>query len=661
MGPWLVPIDEILPFDELRIQTHVTGEFRQDDSPRHEATSSSRSTTVDLLRAPARRCHLHRYTDRRRRLLDRRSAMPGDVVEVSVPVIGTLRNPSLPSSTARPTSSHREAGQRATHAPFRRRRWPRSPRGDHVMFAVTRRTHHRATVAGAPSAARRSADRGSVPANARRCSPRSPHRRPPRRRRHDRRDAVGDARRSTLSPPRDGTVTRIAAVQTTYAEIEVAFGADRWSPFSMSSTISPSCSTPSSYREARDPHHESEQIAAAAALSTRPNAHEPRYATSPVSTMTMDDAYAIQSAWSTSRSSAARKPSATRPAHLASDAGGDGDRHARLAFPHARVFELNTINDAVASPTWKSRSSWPSCSPPTSPAPTSPSTMYSTPPTGDPLDRTDRRPVVPGRCRDRTHPHCPRHHRRQRRRRIVCARPVGPRVRSSMDQARWEAHGVIERRPSLAGCSATRPPASSGWPLPRRAGSLARRGQTILAILHPPDRHRGRRYVSLRPRRPRPVRINSLSSDDHKRYHQSVARRHHRARRHQTWSPQRRHLADPYEIAIQLQADHLTFYHSSSTISSSPRWTRSIASPTTKPSPRPCAGPGLPLSAEAQDVLAGQTTTDRGDVNCPGPTTAASATSYAKGSATEDPDPRAVHPPPQQRADRHHDGGRFAG
>ena len=33
MGPWLVPIDEIPPFDELRIQTHVNGELRQDDSP----------------------------------------------------------------------------------------------------------------------------------------------------------------------------------------------------------------------------------------------------------------------------------------------------------------------------------------------------------------------------------------------------------------------------------------------------------------------------------------------------------------------------------------------------------------------------------------------------------------------------------------------------
>ncbi|MEL0076169.1 MAG: fumarylacetoacetate hydrolase family protein, partial [Ilumatobacter sp.] len=96
MGPWLVPIDEIPPFDELRIQTHVNGELRQDDSPATMKYSIEYqihylSTFCEL--QPGDVIYTGTPTGAGARFDPPVWLAPGDVVEVSVPEIGTLRNP----------------------------------------------------------------------------------------------------------------------------------------------------------------------------------------------------------------------------------------------------------------------------------------------------------------------------------------------------------------------------------------------------------------------------------------------------------------------------------------------------------------------------------------------------------------------------------------
>lgn len=95
LGPWLVPIDEIGPFADLRITTRVNGELRQDDSPATmkypiEYQIHYLSTFTEL--RPGDVIFTGTPTGAGARKDPPVWLAPGDVVEVSVPGIGTLRN-----------------------------------------------------------------------------------------------------------------------------------------------------------------------------------------------------------------------------------------------------------------------------------------------------------------------------------------------------------------------------------------------------------------------------------------------------------------------------------------------------------------------------------------------------------------------------------------
>ncbi|MEM7140813.1 MAG: fumarylacetoacetate hydrolase family protein [Actinomycetota bacterium] len=96
IGPWLVPIDEVPEFDQLRIRTHVNGELRQDDTPSTMKYSIEYqvhylSTFCEL--QPGDVIFTGTPTGAGARFDPPIWLEPGDVVEVSVPEIGTLRNP----------------------------------------------------------------------------------------------------------------------------------------------------------------------------------------------------------------------------------------------------------------------------------------------------------------------------------------------------------------------------------------------------------------------------------------------------------------------------------------------------------------------------------------------------------------------------------------
>lgn len=96
IGPWLVPIGDVPEFDDLRIQTHVNGELRQDDSPATMKYSIEYqihylSTFCEL--QPGDVIFTGTPTGAGARFDPPIWLEPGDVVEVSVPEIGTLRNP----------------------------------------------------------------------------------------------------------------------------------------------------------------------------------------------------------------------------------------------------------------------------------------------------------------------------------------------------------------------------------------------------------------------------------------------------------------------------------------------------------------------------------------------------------------------------------------
>ena len=117
------------------------------------------------------------------------------------------------------------------------------------------------------------------------------------------------------------------------------------------------------------------------------------------------------------------------------------------------------------------------------------------------LDRTDRRPVVPGRCRDRTHPHGPRHHQRQRRRRRHRLRrtPGRPReVDLRWRSVRWAAATASSRRRPRRRCA--RPPGHGIiWLARRYANRVSRSKRARRSSLAPsPARStRSRGRVSL--------------------------------------------------------------------------------------------------------------------------------------------------------------------
>ena len=95
LGPWLVTLDEIGDFDDLHLTTHVNGELRQDDTPAtmafpidYQIEYLSTFCTLD----PGDVIFTGTPTGAGARFEPPRFLEPGDVVEVAVPELGTLRN-----------------------------------------------------------------------------------------------------------------------------------------------------------------------------------------------------------------------------------------------------------------------------------------------------------------------------------------------------------------------------------------------------------------------------------------------------------------------------------------------------------------------------------------------------------------------------------------
>ena len=95
IGPWLVTIDDIDTFDDLHLTTRVNGELRQDDTP------ASMAYPIDFQLAylstfctlePGDVIFTGTPIGAGARFDPPRFLRPGDVVEVNVPEIGTLRN-----------------------------------------------------------------------------------------------------------------------------------------------------------------------------------------------------------------------------------------------------------------------------------------------------------------------------------------------------------------------------------------------------------------------------------------------------------------------------------------------------------------------------------------------------------------------------------------
>jgi len=95
IGPWMTTIDEIGDFEQLHLTTHVNGELRQDDTPATmaypiEFQIEYLSTFCTL--EPGDIIFTGTPTGAGARFDPPRFLTPGDVVEVSVPELGTLRN-----------------------------------------------------------------------------------------------------------------------------------------------------------------------------------------------------------------------------------------------------------------------------------------------------------------------------------------------------------------------------------------------------------------------------------------------------------------------------------------------------------------------------------------------------------------------------------------
>ncbi len=95
IGPWLVTFDEIDDFEQLHLTTRVNGELRQDDTPATMAFSLAYqiaylSTFCTL--EPGDIIFTGTPTGAGARFDPPVFLEPGDVVEVDVPEIGTLRN-----------------------------------------------------------------------------------------------------------------------------------------------------------------------------------------------------------------------------------------------------------------------------------------------------------------------------------------------------------------------------------------------------------------------------------------------------------------------------------------------------------------------------------------------------------------------------------------
>lgn len=95
IGPWMTTIDEIGDFEKLHLTTHVNGELRQDDTPATmaypiEFQIEYLSTFCTL--EPGDIIFTGTPTGAGARFEPPRYLVPGDVVEVSVPELGVLRN-----------------------------------------------------------------------------------------------------------------------------------------------------------------------------------------------------------------------------------------------------------------------------------------------------------------------------------------------------------------------------------------------------------------------------------------------------------------------------------------------------------------------------------------------------------------------------------------
>ena len=95
LGPWMVTIGEIGDFDDLHLTTTVNGEIRQDDTPatmafpiEEQIAYLSTFTTLD----PGDLIFTGTPTGAGARFDPPRFLRPGDMIEVHVPEIGTLRN-----------------------------------------------------------------------------------------------------------------------------------------------------------------------------------------------------------------------------------------------------------------------------------------------------------------------------------------------------------------------------------------------------------------------------------------------------------------------------------------------------------------------------------------------------------------------------------------
>jgi 2-keto-4-pentenoate hydratase/2-oxohepta-3-ene-1,7-dioic acid hydratase in catechol pathway len=95
IGPWMVTLDEIGDFEDLHLTTRVNGELRQDDTPatmaypiEYQIEYLSTFCTLE----PGDIIFTGTPTGAGARFDPPRYLEPGDVVEVHVPEIGTLRN-----------------------------------------------------------------------------------------------------------------------------------------------------------------------------------------------------------------------------------------------------------------------------------------------------------------------------------------------------------------------------------------------------------------------------------------------------------------------------------------------------------------------------------------------------------------------------------------
>jgi 2-keto-4-pentenoate hydratase/2-oxohepta-3-ene-1,7-dioic acid hydratase in catechol pathway len=95
IGPWIVPADEVAPFQPLHLSTHVNGELRQDDTTDRltwDFAELIRYITMFATLGPGDMIFTGTPVGAGGHQKPPKWLVPGDVVEVSVPQIGTLRN-----------------------------------------------------------------------------------------------------------------------------------------------------------------------------------------------------------------------------------------------------------------------------------------------------------------------------------------------------------------------------------------------------------------------------------------------------------------------------------------------------------------------------------------------------------------------------------------